>query len=89
MPFSSSCRINLCNLPTQKVDPDFKLTLTLHHAFLSVESQLDSLHQPSSLAVEVKETDFTQPYLDGYWSESVCDAQEMHESNTSTSTCSL
>ena len=71
--------------PAQKIDPDFKPTLTSHHAvFFSVESQLDSLHQSSdSQAVEVKETDCSQPYPDGYWSEDVLQRDLSNVSTTS------
>ena len=75
---------------SQKIDPDFKPTLTSHHAvFLSVESRLDSLHHSSLLAVEAKETYCTQSYTDGYWSENTCDAEEVHQSCASTLTCTL
>ena len=71
---------------SQTIDPDFKPTLTSHHAvFLSVESQLDSLHQISELAVETQGTDSsTSSYTDRYLPMSICDAGE---SCASTSTC--
>ena len=75
-----SMHVFMLYMHSQKPDPDFKPRLTSHSIFLSVESQLDSLHQPSPV---IEETDCSQSYSDGYWSESICDeyAQEQSELN--------
>ncbi|KAL5493952.1 hypothetical protein EMCRGX_G015204 [Ephydatia muelleri] len=73
----------------EKCDPTFTpATLTSLHVFKSVESQLDSLHQPSLTELEINVT-MNDLHTDGYWAESDCTEGDLYQTDMSTSTYTI